>query len=787
MLGQTISHYRVLDRLGAGAMGVVYRARDERLDRDVALKVLAPGLLANEQARKRFRQEARALSRINHPNIATIHDFDSQAGVDLLAMEYVPGETLSDMTVRGAVPEPEVVRLGLQLAEGLAAAHAQGVIHRDLKPGNLRVTPDGRLKILDFGLAKLALPAAGEAATESAAATEGAIGTLPYMAPEQLCGGPVDARTDVYAAGVVLYELATGRRPFSDPLAPALTDAILHQPPLLPGRVRPEVSPALEAIILRCLEKDPGVRYQTAADLLADLRRLATTSTTIPAARPARPRRVRGATVLAGAVAAVAAVVALLLGLDVGGLRTRLFGAAAPPAIQSLAVLPLENFSGDPAQDYFAAGMTEALTTDLSRIGALRVVGRTSAMRFGGAKQPIPEIARALGVDAVVEGSVLREGNRVRITAQLVAANPERHLWANSYDRELRDVLAVHSEVAQAIAREIRVTLTPDQQARLGRARPVNPAALEPYIRARVLLSQMMPGRLAEAMTLLDQAIATDPSFAPAHASRATAMMLRAIFGADAADPRQAVVRTRAAAARALELDPAQPEALMVEGFLTLYFDWDWPAAERQLKRALELDPNNGLLYHPYADYLLVTGRLEESLDYTRRGAVLDPFSPLSNAVVGGHLSFLRRFDEAAELFRRQADANPGSPNLRLLLAPALWEKGAKEEAVAEFRRTSGAVARVLSGVDVRTPPMVAAREVAQALEARAKTDNVNAFDVAQWFARAGDADRTMEWLERAYDRRTPFLLHVKASATFDLVRSDPRFAALLKRIGFPE
>ena len=423
--GQVLGHYRIAQKIGEGGMGEVYRARDEHLGRDVAIKVLPTGTLADPHARKRFRKEADALSKLNHPNIATIYDFDTQEGVDFLVMEYIPGETLSDKLCQQPLSEKEVVRLGLQLVEGLAAAHEQGVIHRDLKPGNLRLTTDERLKILDFGLARLVRCLSPMDDTESSLDTVVFAGTLPYMAPEQLRGAAGDVRSDIYSAGVVLYELATGRLPFPEKLATALADDILHQAPPPPGRLRPELSPRLEEIILKCLEKDPENRYQSAKELAIDLRRLVAPSADPQQVWPSDLERLKRDTdssksavlltlkrpiIVIPVATAVLLIAAVLFAVDTGGLRSTLLSRfAAQPQIRSLAVLPLANLSGDPQQEYFADGMTEELITELSRITSLKIISRTSVIQYKGEKKkPLAQIARELRVDAVMESSVLR-------------------------------------------------------------------------------------------------------------------------------------------------------------------------------------------------------------------------------------------------------------------------------------------------------------------------------------------------------------------------------------------
>jgi eukaryotic-like serine/threonine-protein kinase len=510
MTGQTISHYRILEKIGGGGMGVVYKAEDSKLHRFVALKFLPEHLAKDRKALERFQREAQAASALDHPNICTIHEISEHDGQPFIVMQFLEGQSLQQRLAAKPVRTGELLELALQLADALDAAHSKGVTHRDIKPANIFINERGQAKILDFGLAKLAKSsrAAAEGVDPSTLPTAtvdepltsagAAVGTVSYMSPEEALGQEVDSRTDIFSLGVVIYEMATGRPPFSGPTTTAILDATLHKTPTSPVRLNPECPVELERIINKALEKDRDVRYQVASELRADLKRLKRDSDSGHGASNFSheeivhelPRR-RWKPVAASA-AGVVAVVALLLALNVAGLRDRIAAVAgarpspAPAAvtsqIRSIAVLPLENLSGDPEQEYFAEGLTDQLITTLGQVSALRVISRQSVMRFKGTKEPLPQIARELNVDALIEGTVERSDNRVRITANLVQGPTDRHLWANSYERELKDVFALQGEVAQAVAQQIQAKLTPHELTRLSPTHTVDPAAYQSYL-----------------------------------------------------------------------------------------------------------------------------------------------------------------------------------------------------------------------------------------------------------------------------------------------------------------
>ena len=786
LIGLGLGHYRVVARIGAGGMGEVYRARDEHLDRDVAIKVLAPETFSDDSARKRFRKEALALSKLNHPNIATIHDFDTQQGIDFLVMEFVPGVTLSERIASRPLPEKEFTRLGLQLVEGLAAAHEQRVIHRDLKPNNLRLTPDGRLKILDFGLAKLAHSATPEAETESQ--TGDGAGTLPYMSPEQLRGEPVDERSDIWAAGTVLYEMATGRSAFYGKTATATADAILHKPVGPPGRLAHELSPRFEDIILKCLEKEAENRYQSAKELAVDLRRLsaprAGARVRVAETKPWR-RAVRST--VAG-LATLLIVIALLLAFNAGGWRGRWLGRGGQPQISSLAVLPLANLSRDPEQDYFADGMTEALITDLAKSTDLRVISRTSVMQYKRTEKTLPEIARELQVDAVVEGSVEKSGNRVRITAQLIRAATDRHLWAESYERDLQDILGLQSEVAHAITQQVEGRLSEKTEASRESSRPVNPEAYEDYLKGRYYWNKRDRASLEKALAYFNAAIAKDPNYALAYAGLADVYV---VLGPDwAVAPKNVNEQAKKAAQKALEIDDSLAQAHT--SLASIYHnEWNWQGAEREFRRAIQLDPNYSTAHQWYSIFLATAGRFDEAVKEATKAAELDPLSLIISASLGNRLNEARRYEDAANQCRKTLDMDPNFGLAHLCIGIATVNEGRFQEGIPELQKAIEllpgspysmaqlGVAYALSGDRAR------ARKVLDELKNPSRP-YLPAFSIAMVYAGLADKEQTISWLKKGYEERNDDMVYMKIEPVLDPMRSDPRFQDLIRGVDFP-
>jgi serine/threonine-protein kinase len=781
MIGQTLGHYRIIEKIGAGGMGVVYWARDERLERDVALKVLPAGALADEEMRKRFRKEALALSKMNHPNIATIHDFDTEGEVDFLAMEYISGFTLREKLLSGALPEAEVVQMGKQAAAALEAAHEQGMIHRDLKPGNIMVTPKGLVKVLDFGLAKLFRPSATIDKTLSLTGTQALTGTLPYMAPEQLEGREVDERTDIHALGVILYELATGKKPYAQETPSEVVYGILHTQPELPRSLGAQISEGLERIIFKCLEKGPANRYASAKELIADLSRLETGDLSALSARRPRRRAKRSLWQRALFITILALGFAVLLfALNIGGIRKLLTGGGKQLQGQALAVLPLENLSQDPEQEYFALGITDALITELGQLSTLRVSSRTSVIKYKKTEKSLPQIAKELNADLVVEGSILRSGQKVRITARLVSPAEDRQLWVKSYERDIGDSLVLQGEIAQDITRQVGIRLSEEKRFQMAKKKAVNPQAFDAYLK----------GVFSGDNEYFDQAVKLDPDFALAYARIAENHYFSGFFGD--VPPREAFLKTKEAALKALEKDNTLGEAHGYLALAWLHYDLNWTEAEKEFKRAFELNPSLAMLHHIYAHYLMAMDRMEESMAESKLALQLDPFTSDMTSCIGWHCLTTADYDEAIELARKGLQMSPANAWAMVILGWAYEQKSMLKEAIAEFQNAlshwkdgplplaSLGHAYAIAGKKKE------AQEILERLLEKSKLAYVPAYDIAAVYIGLGDNNQAFEWLNKAYEERSHFLVYIKCDRRFDGLRSDPRYEALLKRIGLP-
>jgi serine/threonine protein kinase/tetratricopeptide (TPR) repeat protein len=780
MTGTRLAHYRILDKLGAGGMGEVYRAHDEHLDRDVAIKVLPADSFADATARARLLREARSAAALNHPAICTIHEVGEADGQSYIAMELIDGRPLSDKVRGQALPLDDVLRCGTQIADALAHAHARHVVHRDLKTANVVATPDGRVKVLDFGLAKRIRDLDPTDATtgdyDGGPLTEAGtvVGTLGYMAPEQLRGQPADARSDLWALGVVLYELAAGTRPFTGQSRYELSSNILNEPP----RSFPAGVPVtVRAVIERCLEKEPARRYQHASEVRAALEAIHAGTASYSGALLSRRRWVTPAVALALTLG-----VAVTLGWD--SIRTRWLGGA--PRIESLAVLPLENLSGDATQDYLADGMTEVLTTDLARLqGLRRVTARSSVVRFRGTRASLAEIARELGVDALVTGAVQRSGDRISVTAQLLDPATGDQLWSNRYEHQLKDVLVLRNEIVSAIVGEISAQLSPIEQARLASARAVNPEAFEAYLKGRFEWFKQTREGFDLAERYFQLALEKDPDYALAYAGLASVWFMRGDVGFGR--PAETLPKAREFMDKAVALDDSVAElhvALGNQHCVAL----DWPGCERAYTRALQLNPNLADAHFFQGHLLLVTGRVAEANRMMLRGLELDPLNDFQRSFYGWHLNYLQRYDEAIATFQKLLPAGPNKASNYLGLWGAYHRKRmfpeALEAAKQYFSTTNdSAFADALSPATDLTTYRASMRRAAEVMVARAQTTHVPALRIARMFAHAGNNDQALHWLERAYENRESSLMRLGVFWDWLDLHGEPRFQDLLRRL----
>jgi len=849
LIGSDISHYRVLEKLGGGGMGVVYKAQDVKLPRYVALKFLPEHLGQDRQALERFRREADAASALNHPNICTIYDIDEYDGRPFIVMEFLEGQTLKSKletrnsklghhppgaglsTAAGQVAQPTregnksgaqrppqgpalsagkgvalqtdvLLDLAVQIADALDTAHAKEIIHRDIKPANIFVTSRNQVKILDFGIAKLtgglkqaaAAPAGDSVPTARWKGEETpanvVIGTVAYMSPEQARGEEIDSRTDLFSFGAVLYEMTCGQPAFVGNSIPLIFDAILNRAPTPVATVNAEVPPRLAEIVSKALEKDRRRRFQTASEMRADLQRLKRETDLAREASSPNRRSVRLAR-----LTKVLMAVAILIAVLVIGERTRdWIWPPAPPRIM-LAVLPLEDLSGDSKQEYLADGLTDEMITELGRLHpeGLGVIARSSVMPYRHTSKSTAQIGKELGVNYILEGSVSRSADRLRVRAQLIQVQDQTHVWADEYDRNLTDVLAMESDVAKAIARQIQLRLTEQERTRLERVRSVSPDAYESYIKGRYHWNKRTPAEILLSVTYFKQAIQKDPGYAVAHAGLADAYLLLGSVPNDVLPPRQAMPQSKEAAQRALRLDEGLAEAHVSLAYIDFAYDWNWLDGEKEFQRALELNPNYATGHEWYALSLVAAGRTDAAMAEIDLAKKLDPLSPVIYAAAAQIDWYTHRYDEALEQCRTAFELYPDFFLAHYFQGRAYEQKGMVTEAIGEFQKAS-----TLSGGN---PTMMMAlghayaisgrkkeaRELLARLVSLSKEKYVPAVYMMGIAAGLDDKDGAFHWLNQAVEDRCDYVVYLRQEPGLENLRSDPRFAEVMKGIGLSQ
>ncbi len=802
MIGLTVSHYRILEKLGGGGMGVVYKAEDLRLGRYVSLKFLPEELSREPLAIERFQREARAASSLNHPHICTIYDVDQFEGQSFIVMEFLEGQTLKHRITGKPIDLERVPEYGFQMADALEAAHAKAIIHRDIKPANIFLTDRGQVKLLDFGLAKLLPERKGANSAKGVAANFGnttqdahltsdgvALGTVAYMSPEQVRGQELDERTDLFSLGLVLYEMSTGQRAFSGNTSGVIFDGILNRAPIPPVRLNPAIPIQLEQIIAKALEKDRELRYRSASDMRTDLQRLkrdtdsasamslSTGQTSRQLLRRHWPHFVWGG---------VLAVLLLLFGLNVGNFRDLVLGVDSQSRIESIAVLPFANLSNDSKTEYLSDGITESLINSLSQLPNLAVMSRNTVFRYKGQPADPQKVGKELHVRAILTGRLIQSGDELMISVNLEDVQNGRQLWGEQYNRKLSNLVSVQQEIAGDIYTRLRPRLAGEEKKLLAKRPTENVEAYQLYLQGLFYWNKWTQADFKRAAEFFTQAAQKDPRYALSYAGLADAYSM--LGDAGYLPPSEAWPKAKAAAMQALDIDDTLPEAHASLGLVKEHFEWDWTGAEREFRRAIELNPNSATAHHWYGDFLANMGRSEEGLRETKKAQELDPLSLIINTTLAKQLYLAGKNEQAVEQLRKVLDIDAKFAPARPLLEEVYAGMGKQKEAVAEREKILS-----LSG----SPELAASIEedfskggykgVLQSwldgLTEISKYGYISPYNIAQAYMRMGEKEKTFSWLEKAYEEHDSGLVSLAVEPMFDPIRSDPRFKDLLRRM----
>jgi serine/threonine protein kinase/tetratricopeptide (TPR) repeat protein len=825
--GTKLGRYEIRSILGTGGMGEVYLAHDAQLDRTIALKLLRSDVASDTQRMRRFIQEAKAASSLNHPNILTIHEIGQSDSIHFIATELIDGETLRERMTKARLRLTETLDIAIQVAGALAAAHAAGIVHRDIKPENIMVRRDGYVKVLDFGLAKLTeyLSANSDATTMMNTEPGLIMGTVSYMSPEQVRGQNLDVRTDIWSLGCVVYEMIAGRVPFTGETSSDVISLILQKEPLPLTRYSPEVPGEMERILTKTLRKDAEERYQTIKDLLLDLKTLKqelefeaklersapvdarrgelaastseTTEVTDSERRITAPVGARETSSAEYIVREIkqhkkwVALVAVAFVATVAAFTYFYFVRGDKAEIDSIAVLPFANAGTDPNTEYLSEGMADSIANSLSQFPNLRVIPLSQVSRYKTREVDPQEVGRALGVRAVLTGSVIQRGNTLNIRTELIDVTQVSRLWGEQYNRQLSDILTVQEEIARDISEKLRLRLTGEHRERMTRRYTGNSEAYQAYIQGRYFWNKRTEESLKKGIEYFNEAIEKDPNYALAYAGLADSYIILGNFGL--LPPRDAYPKSRAAATKALEIDHSLAEAHVSLAFTKHLFEWDWPGAESGFKRAIELNPNYGPAHQWYGVSLAGRGRLDEAIAEAKRAQEVDPLSLTINAVVGWMLYLDRQYDQAIEQERKTLEMDTNFVLAGRYLGLAYEQKRMYDEAIEVFQKASTVSGeRPLDTAALGHAYAVAgkhreARDVLKKLTEQSKQDYFPAFEIALIYSELGEKDEAFAWLEKAYEERYPWLIHLNVDPRLDSLRSDPRFQDLVRRVGLPQ
>ena len=791
--GTKFGRYEIRSQLGAGGMGQVYLAEDTQLGRRVAIKLLPPETLSDEQARRRLVREAQAAAKLDHPNICAIYEVGEEDGRSFIAMQYVEGETLDARMKRKPLDLAESLAISVQVADALAEAHAHGIMHRDVKPSNIIIAARGQAKVMDFGLAKV-VQKSGRIDTEAETQTmltapDMILGTVPYMSPEQVKGEKLDARTDIFSFGVVLYEMLCGRHPFASEGAAATASAILTREPSPIVRFAPDAPEELQRIVRKGLEKDRERRYQTMRDVATDLHNLqwdhellgrSTASPLVSRTAVYTSRRsLSGWTLMA---------VALLLLSAVGIGLYRWWVNKSARTITSLAVMPFGNVGGDSNTEYLSDGLTESLIDRLSRLPNLKVISRSAVFRYKGQNVDAKQAAHALNVEAILTGQVTQRGDDLSINIELVDGRDESHIWGAHYDRKLEDILAVQQDMTREISQRLRIEFTGEKQ-NLIQLSTSNPEAYQLYLRGRYFWNKRTEDGLRKSIEYYEQATKLDPNYALAYVGISDSYgMTTTTLGTF--PPSEAGSKAKEAALRALEIDDTLAEAHISLGNVKMFFDWDWPAAEHEFKRGIELNPTYAEAHHIYAHYLMAMRRVSEAFDESQKYLQLDTLNVPAYNHLGWHYLYARQYDQALSQLRKTAEMDPNFLGMLLYFGWVYEQKRMYPEAIATFQQAVSHSTTPLMLASLGHAYAIAgrrdeAKKILLRLDDLSRQRYVSAYDKAIVYVGLGEIDQSLEWLQRAYQERSQFMIYLDTDPRLDSLRTDGRFQNLLRRMNF--